>query len=208
MEERYETSEEFLSDLKSNGLSYDTIQTSIRRELWVEAVMDRVTSHINDVDEAEVIDFYQKNMDKFQSSEKRTTRHILITINDDYAENKRPAVEKRLDSLLEQLKDGADFTRLAAENSECPTAMNGGEVGTVTKGQLYPEIDDVLFMMNEGDFAGPIETEVGFHIIKCEGIEPSGQVSLFEAKEQIVAYLLDKKRTHAQRQWLRQFETK
>lgn len=208
MESRYENTDEFLDDLKANGLSYDTVRFSIRRELWVEAVLDRVCLDISDIDETEVIEFYQQNIEKFQTEEKRSVRHLLKTVNDDYAENKLPAVLTKINDLLLQLVDGADFAKLAAENSECPTAMNGGEVGTVKKGQLYPEIDEVLFDLQPGEFAGPIKTEIGFHIVKCEGVVPGGQVSLFDAKEQIVNYLLEKKRTRRQRLWLKKLETK
>ncbi len=208
MESRYESSEEFLQDLKANGLSYDTIRFSIRRELWVEAVLDRICADIAEVDEAEVIQFYQKNQHKFQTQEKRTVRHLLITLNNDYKENTLSVVQQRLQKLIDQLVEGGDFAKLAAENSECPTAMNGGEVGTVSRGQLYPEIDDVLFEMEAGDFAGPVQTEIGFHLVKCEEVIPGTQASLFEAKAQIANYLLEKKRVHRQRLWLQQLETK
>lgn len=207
LEGRYETTQEFLQDLKVNGLSFEVLQTSIRRELWVEAVLDRVSSQVEEVSENEVIEFYQKNHGKFHSTEKRKARHILITVNADYKENTPEMVQKRLGELQDKLSNGADFAKLASENSECPTALNGGEIGTVAHGQLYPEIDTVLFGLNEGEVSGPVKTEIGYHIVKCEEIVGAAQVSMFEAKDQIVAYLAEKKRMQAQKEWLKQLKS-
>ena len=203
IEGRYPTEEDFLKGLKANGLSIDSMQTSLRRELWVEAVLDRVSANIDEIKEEDVIEFYQNNVERFSTEETRSIRHILITVNADYAENTPEKVEKRLSDLLIALEQGADFAELASKNSECPTALNGGEVGTVKRGQLYPEIDEVAFSLKAGEVGGPVETEIGHHLVKVEAIAPARQASLFDAKEQIVEYLKEKKRIKAQKLWLR-----
>ncbi|NVK18801.1 MAG: nitrogen fixation protein NifM [Methylocystaceae bacterium] len=208
IEGRYENPDDFLKSLLANGLTIESMQTSLRRELWVEAVLDRVSSDIEEIEESEIIAFYQKNQSKFYTEETRFIRHILVTENDDYKENTKQAVAARLEEMKKALEDGGDFAKLASENSECPTALNGGEVGTVKRGQLYPEIDEIAFSLEEGGIGGPVETEIGFHLVKCEAIAPARQASLFDAKEQIVTYLTEKKRTHAQRVWLHKLSAK
>lgn len=202
IEERYENSDDFVKDLKSIGLTPDALQEAVSRELWVEVVLERVSSQVKGVNDEEVSTFYAGNIDKFTQPEKRKTRHILVTVNSDYTENTPEAVEKRLGDMLIAAREGADFAKLAAENSECPTAMNGGEVGLVPRGHLYPEIDEILFKLEEGEIGGPVKTEIGYHIVLCEKVYSESIVPLDEAHEKIVQYLTGKKKALVQKQWL------
>ncbi len=73
-------------------------------------------------------------------------------------------------SLLDQIKNGADFATLAKENSQDPGSKdNGGDLGFVKKGAFVPEFDKVLFdgnLKNGEVYPDLVETQFGWHIIK------------------------------------------
>ncbi len=99
--------------------------------------------------------------------------HILL--NDGIAEDSM-AVVRKADSLIKLLKDGADFARLAEENSDDPaSAIRGGSMGAwysrstgfeVNGRSLLPNFEDAVFELKDGEISGIIATDYGLHIIK------------------------------------------
>jgi len=200
---RYTSAEAFKQDLKNNGLDEDVLRRALYRELLFDAVMDRVTSSTPHVSDIDIQIFYQLHKDRFTKPEKRKARHILITINPEFAENDRISASARASGIAEKLsKNPARFEALAKKYSECPTGLEGGRLGEVTQGTLYPELDEALFKMQEGEISGVIETEMGFHILQCEKINNSITVPLSRAKERIKLLLQERQRKACQKAWL------
>jgi peptidyl-prolyl cis-trans isomerase C len=202
IEKRYETSDDFLMDLKLNRISIDALLSALQRELWVDAVLERFSSKVEKVPETIAETFYNNNKARFFVPERRKLSHILITVNDAYPENTYEKAKERITQIHFKLTCGADFAELALKNSECPTALEGGVLGTVVRGKLYPEIDQVAFSLSVGEVSGPVQTETGLHLVKCTEIHEGGQVAFVEAKEKILAFLNEKKCKEAQKRWL------
>ena len=75
----------------------------------------------------------------------------------------------RLEGLLTQIREGADFAELATEHSDDPgTAVNGGDLGWFRRGAMVREFEDVAFALFDGQVSGIVETQYGLHIIKIE----------------------------------------
>jgi peptidyl-prolyl cis-trans isomerase C len=168
---RYPDRESFLSDLAENGLDEHALRLALRRELIFDAVMQRAAARrpaVSDLDERL---FFELHKDRFNQPERRTARHILITVNGEIAENGREAARDRIEQLAGRLRGRANrFPSLARRHSECPSAMEDGRLGTVPRGRLYPELDAALFSMPVGAVSWPIETELGFHLVWCEKV--------------------------------------
>ncbi len=200
---RYTDRDSFLKDLKNNGLDEAALRNALHRELLFDAVMERVSSTAPPVSEVDVQIFYQLHKDRFSKPEQRKARHILITVNPEFAENERMAALQRIHAVAEKLgRNPGRFEVLAKKHSECPTAMEGGRLGEVAAGTLYPELDDVLFAMEEGEFSKVIETEMGFHILWCEKIIRSTTVPFSRARERIQRILQERHRKACQKAWL------
>lgn len=204
---RYANEEEFIADLEANGLDRDGLRSALRRELIFDAVMQRVASKSADVNDIDVRLFYEMHSDRFESPELRTARHILITINPDYIENTRVAATSRMQVIAERLSGrGNRFHDIARRYSECPTAMDGGKLGEVRKGTLYPELDAELFRMEEGKVSGIVESEVGLHLLLCEKIKPAKRSPFSKVAPKIRAILEDRRRRNCQKTWLAELE--
>lgn len=176
---------------------------ALHRELRVQAVLDSVAARAAEADEAQARAFYAANPARFQKPERRAVRHILITVNPEYPENTEDAAHVRVDSLVSALKGGAAFAELAARHSECPTAMQGGLVGTVAAGALYPEVEKIAFSLPAGAWGGPVRTELGWHLVACDSILPPETVGFAAAEADIRAHLTKQARRAAQVDWLR-----
>ncbi len=74
--------------------------------------------------------------------------------------------QQKAEQLLQQIKEGADFAQLAKENSECPSAEKGGDLGWVRRGQMVKEFEQAAFALEVGQISNIVKTDYGFHIIK------------------------------------------
>ncbi len=200
---RYPDRETFLKDLNGNGLDETILRRALYRELQFDAVMEKVSSQTVLVSDFDVEAFYQSNRDRFIAPEKRTARHILITVNSAYQENTREVALGRIHSLAATLKcDTEQFAGLAQQYSECPTALQHGLLGDVPRGKLYPQLDAVLFALKEGEMSDVVESEVGFHLIKCEKIQRAKTLPLHRVEASIRDTLELRHRRECQNAWL------
>jgi peptidyl-prolyl cis-trans isomerase C len=200
---RYASREEFLSDLESNGLDEEGLRKALYRELMFDSVMQRVAASSAEVNELDIHLFYEMHHERFQAPEIRVASHVLITINPDYPENSRVAAHERAQTVLDKLAGrGNRFSEFAKRYSECPTAMEGGTLGEVSRGQLYESLDGVLFRMQEGEISDIVESEMGFHILYCEKIKSARKVPLSKAAPRIREVLQERQRRNCQKAWL------
>ncbi len=191
--------------LLENGLTHSSLREAVELDLRVAAVLNYIAEQQDEVSDMDAELFYNLHIDRFTIPEQRMARHILVTINEDFSENRREAALSRINKARKELlKKPFKFEKLAKSISECPTALEGGLLGTITPGQLYPEIDEVLFNMKEGTVSEVVESTLGFHVLKCEAIMPQRQTSFAEVKEKVKSALRKRNQRIAQRQWIRQ----
>lgn len=77
--------------------------------------------------------------------------------------------EANIKAIKAQLDDGGDFATLAKQNSDCPSARNGGDLGSFGRGQMVPPFELAAFGLNVGEVSGVVETDFGYHIIQRTG---------------------------------------
>ncbi|MCE9626304.1 MAG: peptidyl-prolyl cis-trans isomerase [Candidatus Eisenbacteria bacterium] len=116
---------------------------------------------------AQVERWHRRNIDKYSAEELVRAKHILISpIAQTQAADR--AARVRADSLLARIRAGESFDALAARYSEDPaTKDKGGDLGVFRRGSMLPAFEDAAFAMQAGELAGPVRTDVGYHIIEC-----------------------------------------
>ncbi|MSR06494.1 MAG: hypothetical protein EXR93_05415 [Gemmatimonadetes bacterium] len=82
---------------------------------------------------------------------------------------------KRADSLVLQLRKGADFNTLAKRFSEdAATKEQGGELNWFRLGSgMVREFEQAAFAMRPGQISDPVRSAFGYHIIQVERVEPA-----------------------------------
>lgn len=93
--------------------------------------------------------------------------HILIKWDDDSDEAKAKARTEAL-SVLRKVQGGADFAEVAKEESkDGGSAINGGDLGWFSTGQMVPPFNDAVFgATKKGIIPRLVESQFGYHIIK------------------------------------------
>lgn len=127
--------------------------------------------------------------------------HILLAYtgatraNPDVNRTKEEAEAKAKELLKEAKKSGVVFSELARDNSDGPSAPQGGDLGYFQRGVMVPEFNDFAFNNNVGAI-GLVETDFGFHIIKVDDKEDVVQIATIAreivASEQTINTLFTK----------------
>lgn len=86
--------------------------------------------------------------------QKATARHILVDNED------------KCNELKSKILEGEDFSLVAKEHSTCPSAKDGGNLGSFMPGMMVPEFDKVCFSSEVGELHGPVKTQFGYHLVE------------------------------------------
>jgi peptidyl-prolyl cis-trans isomerase D len=142
------------------------------------------------IPDADLQAYYNKHIDLYQVPDRVHVEHILfMTVGKTSAEIAE--IKKQAEQVLEKVKHGGDFAKLAKEYSQDPGSKDkGGDLGWILKGQTVPEFQDVAFSLPVGQVSGLVKTQYGFHIIKVLGKETAHTKSFDEVRPQILQSLV------------------
>jgi peptidyl-prolyl cis-trans isomerase SurA len=147
--------------------------------LTQEVVRREVGSHIT-IPNDEVKKYFEAHPQEFTRPEQVVLSEILLS-----TEGKSPeeiaAVQKKAEDLRNRVIRGDDFNEIAKRYSEGSTAKDGGELGTFKKGEMAPQLEEVVFKMDKGQITEVIQTKPGFEILKVDnhylaGLQPMDKV--------------------------------
>jgi peptidyl-prolyl cis-trans isomerase C len=71
--------------------------------------------------------------------------------------------------LLKRIKQGASFESLAREFSTCPSKSKGGDLGWFGPGKMAAPFEGAVKRLSPGSLGDVVQTQFGYHIIKCTG---------------------------------------
>ncbi len=160
--------EQFRAALAHDGLSFDDAREQIKREMIISRVRQRRVAERIQVSEQEVKNFLNSDLGKMQMSEEYRLANILIPTPESANSTAIQAAAQQAGQVYQQLKQGADFGKLAIERSASENALEGGEMGWRKAGQLPPDFAKMLSSMGVGDVTQPIRIPNGFIILKLE----------------------------------------
>ena len=184
--------------LEARGENIDAFKKDLAHDLAAQELIDRQTAGVAEVSEEEAKEFYDSNPEQFIKPENVTASHILITVEDDDSDETKAEKKAKLEKIREDIIAGTiTFADAAIANSDCPSAPDGGELGTFGVGQMVPEFEVAAFSQEVGEVGSIIETEFGYHIIKVSDHQEEGPVSFDEVETQLIAYLTNQKKQAA-----------
>ncbi len=152
---------------------------SLREQIYQQAASQQnqnststpvVTDEVRNKVNSELFDRYGWTMDEYEKKVMYPfvlERKLADTI--DGNQQMRDVVRAKAQNVLDQIKKGDDFAKLAGEYGEDATAKNGGELGWFGHGEMVPQFESAVFALKKGEFTqNLVETPYGFHIIQLE----------------------------------------
>lgn len=178
----------------------EDLKQSIARDLHVEAVLEKIAAQVAPLSSVEAEIYYRLHPEAFTPPESRRLRHILITFNNSKEKAKAIAL---LESLRSTLGNAEEFAEAALRHSQCPTAMEGGQLGVAKRQQLFPELEDAAFALGENEISGILESPIGLHLMRCDEILPAATLPFSQVEMKIIERLSEKRRAQAQKSWIK-----
>jgi peptidyl-prolyl cis-trans isomerase C len=132
------------------------------------------------VSEDEVREYYDQHKDLY-TKEYRVS-HILVNNPED--------IEKIKDSLKKY-----SFSYVARKYSIDKNSGPGGDLGYLSKGNMLPEFEDVVFKMDVGSVSDVIESDFGYHILRLVDVRDARfKLDYEDVKDEITNIIMLKKR--------------
>ena len=133
--------EQFQKELGARGLTAADVRDSLRRELLAQKLIEREVGSRVVVTDQEVTDYFNANRAQFNLDEAayRIAQIVITPVKEPQITNRRgddattvEEASRKVQTLMERLREGVDFATVAAEYSEDPqTAPQGGDLGFV-----------------------------------------------------------------------------
>lgn len=117
---------------------------------------------------------YDEEIAKIKPQQEVRARHILVKTEDEAK------------AVIEELKQGGDFEKLAKEKSTGPSGARGGDLGFFGSGQMVPAFEKAAFALEPGGVTQtPVKTQFGYHVIKVEEKRDKAPPALEQVAPQI-----------------------
>jgi peptidyl-prolyl cis-trans isomerase SurA len=191
------TEEEFQKKLQDTGLTVGDLRSDIRRQLSIQKLLNREVVAKISITDQDIADFYNNNRAQFNVPEPQYhIAQIVITARpdptihnrkNDKATNEAEAGRKAA-MLVQRLDTGADFSELAMDYSEDPSASTGGDLGFQPESSFNksePMLKTAVLSMKAGQVTQPLHLKNGGYIIlKLLAKEIAGQRELSDLQVQ------------------------
>jgi foldase protein PrsA len=161
--------------MKTAGFTMESLRAQVSANLLRDAVAAKVTTGPVTVTDAQVKTYYDQNPSLFSTPAQVHAQHILFASAD----------KATAQTVLAQVKGGADFAALAKKYSTDPgSAASGGDLGWAAPSAYVTPFADAVDEMKV-DEVRLVESEFGWHVIKLLGRRPASKKTLAEATAEI-----------------------
>jgi len=128
---------------------------------------DEVPDSSVHVSDAAVHEYFESH--KKELSKKGTASVSVLILPRTITAADTAATRAHLLALRDQIQKGAKFEDIAkSESQDSASAVQGGSLGTVTRGRFVPQFDSAAFALKPGELSQPVLSPYGFHLIKVD----------------------------------------
>jgi len=133
----------------------------------------------------------------------------VVCVHRPTQDNPEPAsldsARAKAEALVAELEtQPAQFEKLAAAHSDCPSKEHNGRLGQIRPGDMVEEFETALAGMEEGEIsAAPVQSRYGFHVIRMDHRADGRDLPFEHVHERIADYLQEASWRRAVSQYIR-----
>ena len=170
--------EEFRKDIEAQGSSYKDFRNTVRKEMIIQRVQRGKVGGRVEISEQELENFINSEEGRTKLAEQYNVQQILISIPGTANETGVEKANGQALDLLERIKEGESFSKLATTYSSGQNALEGGSLGWRTATELPSLFAKEVSILKVGETSEPIRSGAGFHLIHLA--EKRGNTVKFE----------------------------
>lgn len=181
--------EGFEKVLAAQGIRYDAWKKALKTRMILEKLTASDVNARISVTEEEAEDYYRVHRGEY--TQKKEVHVTQIVLRD----------REKAEKVLNRLKAGEDFGKVAREVSIGIEATRGGDLGWISRGIMPEAIDSVIFSLPSNAISQVIKSPYGYHIFRI--VEKQGRGRQFsELKERVMGDIRKQKEEQAYVLWL------
>jgi peptidyl-prolyl cis-trans isomerase SurA len=200
MKSRVGSDKDLESMLNEQNLTLNELRARYREKIMIRKLVDQKVGARIIITPLEVKNYYNENKDSFMQPEEIRLKTILIKPTKERG-GESGALQVARD-IMKRLKEGCGFEGLAKEYSDAPGAGDDGLMGYVKKGDLMPQVEEIVFNLREGEITDIIQSPIGYHIFKVDEKKIRRMRDLAEVRQDIEEFLYREKASLRLRGWI------
>ena len=157
-------------ELAKQGLTWESYRENVRKEMLIARVQQRSVGKDIVVSAQQVDDYLKTAQQNEKTQQLFHVENIIIPLPEAPTPAQLSKAKAKARLLLNKIKQGEDFNRLAIAESSGEYALEGGDLGERHLAELPEVFANEVIGMKAGDVAGPIRTGNGFQLIKLVSI--------------------------------------
>jgi peptidyl-prolyl cis-trans isomerase SurA len=168
--------------LQEQGKSLDQMRETYRQEFLARGFLEQKLKHRITVTVPEMRDYYNAHIDDFNRPEQWTWREVLIEFD---KHPSRAAARSKAEAVLDRLRHGEDFAKVAQAESEGPNRTGGGFWETAPDSYAVPAVNDAVRTLSIGQVSPIIEGPSSYHVVRVEARRAAGPAGFSEVQDRI-----------------------
>jgi peptidyl-prolyl cis-trans isomerase SurA len=157
---------DFRIALEKDGVNYSRFRDDIRNEILLARLREREVDNALVVTDAEVdTELLREAREKSTDAEFRLS-HVLVMVPAQATPDQIEVRRRRALAALSELRRGTNFAQVAAQFSDAPDALQGGNLGWRPSARLPSLFLDAIEKLQPGEVSDIVRSPNGFHIVK------------------------------------------
>ena len=199
------TVDDFEKLLKEQGITMEAVRKRVREALRVQKVIRRKVALRVSVTDTEIVQYVEENRQKLETGLSYHARHLLVVpkgTGDAAWEGARIKAEM----LRAQILESGDFVGVARQHSQDASAKDGGDLGTLKRGELAEDIETEILRLEPGQLSPPHRSGLGYHVFRLESKDSLEGDGLIRIKQQVREILFRQKYEARLEAWLKEIK--
>jgi foldase protein PrsA len=177
---------DFQKFLKTSGQTQDDIMLRVKLDLLSQKIRDKVIKGKDQVSDAQIQAFYDKNKSRFTQPETRDLQIVLTK------------TEAKAKAAKAALQSGQSWGKVVKQYSvDDASKSKGGKLPAQAKGTLEKSLDAAVFAAPKNKLSGPVKTQFGFYVFRVTNIKKATTQSVADAKTTIKQTLVSQNQQKA-----------
>jgi len=169
---------QFRDSMQKDGYDYNRFRINVEQELLFSRLLQRDVQSRIKVSAQEIDDHIDAS--NSEENQRYQIQHILLAVSATANADDFDKALARADSLLAQLRNGADFSKTAIANSDGARALEGGDLGWRSLQEIPDFLATALVKMSPGDISEPLRSANGLHIVRLNNKRSGTQTEQLE----------------------------
>ena len=176
------TLDQFRQQVVAEEGNYERFRERLREEMITGEVLRANVQRRIYISPQEVDSLLKLMEEQGASNEQYNLGHILISIPSGAESDAIEEAKTRSDKVLELLRSGSDFKRIAIASSSGPKALEGGDLGWMNINEMPTLFSEAIRGRKKSDIIGPLRSGAGFHILTIFDIRGDNVAAIEEVK--------------------------